>query len=220
MILPQPPRPASILVACALFACPIGCTDQGPVDTPPTEDTSTDDEPNVLPIDTSQFIPQDTAPVEPPNIDPRNFVYLRHSGNWTLSGSPFSDLAGTLRVAEYIDEIDTSDTSDPDPFLCEVVYNITGSAVPTHTCGSQCDFVFEVEHYIASGSPGPCVEPDVPENGAVWQLGFDSANSQILLNYFGTDRWLPWYRTTTAPPSVDFEWEFTLAIELEDTANP
>lgn len=197
----------------------VACTG-APTAPPPTEESGTTDGPNVLPIDTSAFIPQDTAPVEPPNINPRDFIYLRHSGSWDLTGDPFTDLSGTLRVAEYINEIDTSDTNDPDPFLCEVLYNITGSVVPTHTCGADCDFVFEVEHYVSSGNPGACAEPDVPENGAVWQLGYDSTNGRILLNYFGTDRWLPWYNTTTAPPSLEFEWEFTLAIELEDTADP
>lgn len=198
----------------------VACTGAAPTDGPPTEETATDSTINVLPIDTSDFIPQDTAPVEAPNINPRNFIYLRHSGTWNLTGSPYTDLSGTLRVAEYINEIDTSDTSVPDPFLCEVIYNITGSAVDTHTCGAACDFVFEVEHYITSGNPGACAEPDVPENGALWQLGYSSASNTILLNYFGTDRWLPWYTATTAPPALEFEWEFTLAVELEDTANP
>lgn len=197
----------------------VACTGQ-PTTAPPPDDSSTTDGPNVLPIDTSQFIPQDTAPVEPPNINPRDFIYLRHSGTWNLTGKPYSDLSGVLRIAEYINEVDTSDTSDPDPFLCEVIYNITGSAVETHTCGTDCDFVFEVEHYVANGNPGACAEPDVPENGALWQLGYDSTNQQILLNYFGTDRWLPWYSTTTGPPALEFEWEFTLAVEIEDTADP
>ena len=137
-----------------------------------------------------------------------------------LSGSPFTDLAGSLRIAEYINEIDTSDTNDPDPFVCEVFYNLTGSVVETHTCGADCDFVFEVEHYVVSGNVAACAEPDVPENGAVRQLGYDSTNGRVLENYFGTDRWIPAYDTLTAPPNLDFSWELTLAIELEDTANP
>ena len=182
----------------------------------------------MLPIDTSFFVPQDTAPQQPPNIDPRDFLYLRHIGNWSLSGSPFSDLSGNLKIAEQINAVpvrDTSvtgDTAPPEPFLCEVEYTLTGTVVPDHTCGVACDFVFEVEHFVNLGNPGACREPDVPQDGAVWQLGFDSTNGQILYNYYGTDVWLPWYDVPegSAPPNLGFLWEFTLAVELEDTAEP
>ena len=57
-------RRTSALVGALLF---VACTGQDPVPPPPTESGS-EKEPNVLPLDTSAFIPQDTAPVEPPNI--------------------------------------------------------------------------------------------------------------------------------------------------------
>ncbi|MBX2796971.1 MAG: hypothetical protein KTR31_04855 [Myxococcales bacterium] len=206
------PRIGFLLVAAA-------CTGQvAPVDQAPPDDTNTEDEPNVLPIDTSFFVPEDTAPNNPPDLQPSDWITLRHVGTWQLSGNPFSDLAGTLVLREYLNQIDTSDTAMPPEYVCDVTYALTGTAVDVHTC-SSCDFVFAVEHYVSTGNPGACREPDAPQNGAVWQLGYNSKEQKIYHNYFGTDVWLPWYDTLTAPPNLDFEWNFTLATEVEDTAD-
>ena len=188
------------------------------VDNPPPVDSDTGDEAVILPFDTEPFIPVDTAPDVLPDLEPDHWIHLRQDGQWILSGNPYSDLTGQLRIREFIDEIDTNDTAVLDPYVCEVTYSLTGSAVGSHTCPS-CDFVFEVEHFVIDGDPGNCQEPDAPADGALWQLGYDSAASSILHNYFGTDVWLPWYDTLTGAPNIQFEWDFTLAVELEDTSD-
>ncbi len=202
----------------------IGCTPPAVLtDKAPTEDTNTEDDPVVLPLDTSIFIPSDTAPDVVPDLEPSDWIEVRHQGSWSLTGSPLSDLAGQLTVREFLNALDTAvdtsiattDTAYVDPYLCNVTYALTGAAVDDHTCGS-CDLVFEVEHYVTEGDPSRCREPDAPEDGAVWQLGYEDASDTIWLNYHGTDVWLPWYDATTGPPNVAFEWSFRLAFEIED----
>ncbi|HHO54429.1 MAG TPA: hypothetical protein ENK18_27055 [Deltaproteobacteria bacterium] len=197
-----------------------------PADKAPTEDTDTEDDPEVLSIDTSVYIPVDTAPDVVPDLQPSDWIQLRHQGLWSLSGSPFTDLSGQLILREYLNVLDTAidtsiattDTAYVDPYLCNVTYSLTGSAIDNHTCAT-CSFVFEVEHYVSDGDPSLCREPDTPPDGAVWQLGYNAGTDEILLNYYGTDVWLPWYDTTTGPPNIAFEWSFSLAIELEDTGD-
>lgn len=212
-------------IAWVALCCSLGCTPPAPsIDKAPTEDTNTADDPVVLPIDTSVYIPVDTAPDVVPDLQPSDWIRLRHQGVWNLSGNPFTDLSGQLILREYLNEIDTAadtaitttDTAYVDPYLCNVTYALTGSSVGNHTCAT-CDFVFEVEHYVTEGDPGLCREPDTPPDGAVWQLGYSNGSDEILLNYYGTDVWLPWYDTTTGPPNIAFEWSFSLAVELEDT---
>ncbi len=206
-----------------------GCSGSDGTGNSPPEESDSGNPPNVLPIDTSFFVPDDTAEEGRPDLTPGSFLFLRHIGSWELAGNPYDSLTGTLRVVEALNELPPpdsaqptgeSDTAAPFPFTCEVEYALTGKVVGDHTCGTACDFVFEVEHYVTTGAPDACRVPDMPDNGAVWQLGYRAAEEEILYNYFGTDVWLPWYNTTSAPPSLDFAWEFTLAVELEDTAEP
>lgn len=180
---------------------------------PPTADTG-GEEPQVLPIDTSEFIPEDTSADGPPNITPDNYVYMTQIGQWNLSSSspPYSDLSGSFRIVEYIDTLDTA----LPVYECNVVYALTGSAVENHTC-ANCDFVFDVEYYVNSGDPATCHDPDAPQSGAILQLGFVEGEGAIYHNYYGTDVWLPWYDAEKNGSSVAFEWAATLAIELVDS---
>lgn len=192
------------------------CSGSGPQQTtPPTTDTDTS-EPKVLPIDTSVFIPQDTSPNTPPNLDPSHWVYMVQQGVWNLSPAtpPYTDVSGTLRIQEYVDDLDTA----LPVYECNVVYSLTGSAVNYHDCAA-CDFVFEVEHYVQQGDTSGCHDPDVPVDGSVWWLGFDSGTNKIFMNYFGTGVWLPWYDATRVGATIDFNWNTTLAIEVEDTGD-
>ncbi len=203
----------TILAALAL-AC--GGNDPAPADPPPATDTGED--PILLPQDTSVFIPRDTNEPDVVDVIPDNFLYLRHFGEWEFSGGL---MTGSLTIREYVNFIDTADTIDtaPLPWVCNVEYALTGAEVVDATCPT-CTVVFDVTHTVISGSPANCREPDTPPDGVTWQLGYDSAANRIFHNYFGTDVWVPWFTTqTTADPDIiGFEWEATLAIELEDTA--
>jgi hypothetical protein len=193
-----------------------GCTNPpSTLPTPGTPDTDTG-EPQVLPIDTGAYVPQDTGVDVPPDLQPSHWVYIAQQGVWNLSpGSPpYTDVIGTLVLQEYIDALDTAVPN----YECNVTYALTGSAVSSHTC-ADCDWVMDVEHFVNSGDPSTCRDPDAPPAGAVWQMGYDNATQRIYLNYYGTGVWLPWYDANQSGAQVDFGWNGTLAIELDDTGD-
>jgi hypothetical protein len=180
--------------------------------------TDTDSgEPNVLslPDGTGVFIPHDTSLTGPPNLNPQHWVYMSQLGSWTLGASspPYGSLSGTMHIEEYVDTLDTA----LPVYECNVVYSLTGDERQNSTCPS-CDFVFDVEYYVTSGDPSGCHDVDAPTSGTVWEMGYDGGQGQILLNYYGTDQWLPWYDANKTGAQVDFSWSATLAIELTDTA--
>lgn len=197
----------------------LGCngTDPSP-DAPPPTDTDTGDDPVLLPIDTSKFIPRDTSEPDVIDVQPDDFLFLRHFGTWELSGGFMS---GNLTIREYVNFIDTADTIDtaPLPWVCNVEYALTGERVDNATCPT-CTDVFNIQHVVTNGaSPASCREPDAPADGVVWQLGYDRDAERIFHNYYGTDVWVPWFTTTGNGNTIDFEWEATLAIEVEDTGD-
>jgi hypothetical protein len=201
-------RSAALLLVAACSSPPT--TDPTPI--PNDSDTA---EPQILPIDdTAEFLPIDTSVEPPPDIVPTNWLYLRQSGRWELGSAspPFDTLTGTLDHVEYVDELDTAIPV----YECNVRYSLTGEQDDTHSC-TECDFVFNVEHYVVAGDPGACNDPDAPTSGAVWQMGFDQGAGIIYFNYYGTGVWLEWYDATKSSNLVDFSWEDTLAIDLEDT---
>lgn len=198
-----------MLIVATLAAC---TPDPGsPEPTTPT-DSETGDV-HILPRD-SYTLPTDTAPDLPPNITPTHWVTLEQTGAWLLGNStpPFGSMTGNLHLREYVDDLDTAEPV----YDCDVEYALTGSELTQHTC-SACDFVFEVEHYVQSGTPTDCHDPDVPLDGSIWNLGFDSGTKTIYRNYGGTGLWLPWYDATKQGATVNFEWTASLAIEVMDS---
>lgn len=198
-----------MLIAAWLIAC------KSAPETPPpptTTDSETGDV-HILPRD-SYPLPTDSSPDLPPNLTPSHWVTLEQTGTWVLGSStpPFSSMTGDLRIREYVDDLDTAVPN----YECDVTYALTGSEVTQHSCGA-CDFVFEIEHYVQSGSPGDCHDPDVPLDGSIWNMGFDSGTRTIYRNYGGTGLWLPWYDATKAGATVTFDWTASLAIEVEDS---
>ncbi|MEQ1505508.1 MAG: hypothetical protein ABMB14_24965 [Myxococcota bacterium] len=203
--------------AMAFLALPValavGCNPStGTPTTPEPTDTETG-EPKILPIDTSVFIPHDSGATGAPNLQPDHYVYMSQLGIWNLSSATDpSNMSGDLRIAEYVDELDTA----LPVYECNVTYSLTGSAVNNHTCNG-CEFVFDVEYYVTNGDPSGCHDPDTPPDGVHWQLGFDQGEDAVVLNYYGTDVWLPWYDAVKNGSTVDLEWIATLAIEIEDS---
>lgn len=199
-----------------LFLPALSCTQEEGDGQSTIQTTETGEEPRVLPIDTSLYFPEDTAPDVVPNITPTDFVFMSQEGSWLLSASdpPFTDLSGALQITEYINTLDTA----LPVYECNVTYSLTGSPVGSHTC-ADCDFVFDVEYYVTAGDPSTCHDPDAPPHGVVWQLGYVAATNKLMLNYYGTDVWLPWYDATKAGVDVTFDWSTTFAIELPDTGD-
>jgi hypothetical protein len=206
----------TVLRLPVLGALVAGCTNPpSTLPTPGTPDTDTG-EPQVLPIDTGAYVPQDTGIDIPPDILPSHWVYIAQQGVWNLSPAspPYTGVIGTLVLQEYIDALDTAVPN----YECNVTYALTGSSVQSHTC-ADCDWVMDVEHFVNLGDPSACRDPDAPPAGAVWQMGYDGATEHIYLNYYGTGVWLPWYDATQSGAQVDFGWNGTLAIELDDTGD-
>lgn len=204
-------RPLIVLSLVALAACkPLAAGDTVPA----TTDTDTSDDPDILPIDTAPFIPQDTSATGPPNIEPENYVLMNQIGQWRLSSAdpPYGNLVGDLHITEYIDALDTA----LPVYECNVVYALTGSIREQHGC-TECDFVYDVEYFVNSGDPTTCHDPDAPVSGDVLQLGFVNSDSSIWYDYQGTEVWIPWYDADKIGSVVDFEWIATLAIEVVDT---
>jgi hypothetical protein len=183
---------------------------------PGTADTGSGEEPNVLPIDTSVFIPQDTGATGPPNLTPSNYVLMNQIGVWNMqqAGPPYGDMSGSMRITEYIDELDTA----LPVYECDVRYTLNGSIVDNHDC-NDCEFVYAVEYYVNSGDPSTCHDPDAPQHEQTLELGFVSDNEGIQYNYMGTDVWKHWYDAQKSGATVNFEWIATLAIEVVDTGS-
>lgn len=211
------------VAAVALAMVAGGCDGQGPTGTLP-EPTDTDSgEPQILPLD-SFPLPQDTAPEVIPDLTPDHWVHLLQAGTWALgnTSAPWGSVTGTLRLREWIDEMDTgvhSGTTDTGmaTYECDVRYALTGTEVTNHDC-SQCDFVMAVEHQVSEGDPSACHDPDAPVSGAIRNLGYDNQTQKIYFDYYGTGLWLPWYDADRTGQTVRFSWTTQLGIELPDSA--
>ncbi len=205
------PWRVTILGVSALGLAACG-PDREPVEQAPPVDTDTEP-PKILTLDTALFIPQDTGPDILPDNVPTDYVTLEQTGLWTVSPTspPHTDVSGQLYLQEWLGELDLLEPI----YECDVSYSLSGQAVDPHTC-ADCDFVFDVEFFVVLGSPAGCHDPDTPQDGDVWQMGFDSGSGTIYRNYFGTDVWLPWYDASQMGADVMFDWTATLAIEVEE----
>lgn len=204
-------KPLVLLVPLGLAAC----KDPPPTGTPPTTTDTDTGEPHILPND-SYPLPEDTAPETIPDLEPSHWVYLEQDGAWVLGAAspPFGSMSGDLHIREFVDELDTAAPA----YECDVRYALTGTEQTTHSCDA-CDFVFAVEHYVSEGDPVACHDPDVPSDGAIWNMGFDSQTRTIYRNYYGTGLWMPWYAATRSGTTIDFQWSGRLAIEVLDTGD-
>lgn len=216
----DPPRRAAIrataalalLVAAAIGPAP-GCGPTPQATTTPAPTDTDSAEPQILPIDTANFIPRESGVGGPPDIAPSHYVYMSQVGLWNLSSATNpTDMFGNLQITEYVDTLDTA----LPVYECNVTYSLTGSSVNNNTC-PDCAFVMDVEYYVNLGDPGGCHDPDTPQTGDVWQLGWSQTDATLYLNYYGTDVWLPWYPGVKNGSTIDFSWSATLAIEVMDS---
>ena len=71
----------------------------------------------------------------------------------------------------------------------------------------------------SSGDPTACHDPDLPEDGATWDLGFQ-ADAVASDDWLVRDRvgvaWLPWYPALRAGDTVSFDWTAQLGIAVEE----
>jgi hypothetical protein len=216
-------RPTPVALFAALLG---GCGEAVESDLPdlPVEDTDlpVDDPDTDFPIDTDLGGPGDEVP--------EHWLYMYQDGNWRLdpSGGPYTTSTGTLQVQEFLDwqlpPVDTGDT-DPDsgnpwdeeeesPVVCLVTYTLVGAVAET-ACGG-CTFAMDVEFRVADGDPSACRDPELPEDGEVWRLGWRESDQMILLDYGGVGSWFPWYHGERAGNTISFTWAERLAVSIEE----
>lgn len=188
----------------------LACTAEPPAERQPLpSDTGTAD---VFTIDTGDFLPVDTATTPGTEDDvPDNLLTVSQSGTWSLSplGGPFTDLSGTLVIQEYVDALDPEEPE----YACEVTYNLTGQVDEQSTCG-DCDFLFQVSHFVTEGDATACREPGTPQHEDVWLMGYDSGSEQILRAIGGV--WVPWADATMVGSDVTYTFDLVIAIQVEE----
>lgn len=149
------------------------------------------------------------------NEIPPATLSITHSGTWALSpnGGPWTSVTGALSVLEVLD----GDTLAP---ACELEFSLTGQSVSEDTCPGcacpTCDVTFDVLHYLVSGDPSTCRDPELPEDGERRRLGWDEGQQQILLDWEGSGVWLAWYPGDRIDDQIDFLYEAEVGTEAPE----
>lgn len=220
------------LLATVLVASLVACTPDEDSDVPELPDDSD----TVIPEDTGPFeIPDDTDDVGPADLEPLNYLYLYQEGSVTLTpgGGPYTALTGSLEVLELVDfQLPEPDTDNPDtdtdlpwadledsPVACQATYTLIGSPPPPEAGAVLCDgcaWMMDVEFAVASGNPGPCYDPDLPDNEETLRFAWHPGQGQLLYDYQGTGVWYPWFPGSSGGDSVDFNWNARLGVSIEE----
>jgi hypothetical protein len=127
-------------------------------------------------------------------------------------------LSGNLQVDEYPDgEIDTGEDTAIDTGAppCAVTYTVGGSAPQDGGCPG-CDAVFDVTWSVVDGDPGACNDPDIPQDGDVWRIGWTAAAGTVTYDYAGTGVWVDWFTATQQGDSLKVLFDTTKAIAVDD----
>lgn len=228
-----PPPSRTLSAAAAILIATVGCTPSEDTDIPPLpEETDV-----LIPEDTGPFgIPEDTDDLGPADLEPASYLYLYQEGSLRLTpaGGPYAALTGSLTALELIDfELppeDPDDTDPPDtdvpwadleesPVACEVTYTLVGSPPPEEAGAVLCDscaWMMDVEFGVAEGDPGPCYDPDLPDNGDVLRFAWNPTSGQLLYDFQDTGVWFPWYPGSEGADAVDFTWQARLGVSIEE----
>ena len=204
----------------AVFA--VSCAQKEPAEPPvtdPTTDPSTTT-PTVL-EDSGTWVPADTAGTVT-DLVPDATVRIVEEGVWVLDppGGPWTSLTGTLSVKEYPDGDIPSDTAVPEmdtslPPPCELEFAVAGTVVPAPAC-PNCDVVFDMTWSLTAGDPYLCHDPDLPGQGAVWRLGWSSAEETIKFDYYGSGVWVDWFYAENQGDVLRVSYDTTKAIAVEE----
>ncbi|MCB9673869.1 MAG: hypothetical protein H6737_02070 [Alphaproteobacteria bacterium] len=191
--------------------------------TTPTPELPTDTSDTDIPwVDTGVFRPDNTGSVALGNDVPLHTVILEQSGIWNLSGNPYNALIGSFRVREVVDNQvpDTAVTGDTaDDLACNVRFSMQGTPAPQPNGCPNCSHVWDIQFTIDADSEtgtGACVDPDLPQDGDTWRMGFAQGQAVIFFNFYGTGIYVPWWGAVQSGDSVVFEWSRELAIALEE----
>lgn len=179
---------------------------------------SSDDstEPELPPEDT--FIPSDSTTdtffvdtsFQDTGFDgnPDHLLTITWLAHWDMSpgGGPYTTMTGTLSITEVLDGNDLKPT-------CLLEYSLTGQEADENCPG--CSATFDVNHYLVTGDAETCKDPDRPEDGALWTLGWSGANELVYYDYQDSGVWVEWYAAERVADSVDLTWETTVGVAVD-----
>jgi hypothetical protein len=193
--------PTMLLLA---FACASKMDDTGdPGELPPEEE--------VPPSTSDTGFEVDTGLTQGEQDDvPDHTLTLDQQGYWELTplGGPYTALTGKLDVLEILDG------AEEEP-ACELEWSMTGALAEEGGC-EGCGFTFDVEFYLSGGEPEPCYDPELPEAGEVWRLGFHEGDGVLLRDYGGTGVWIPWFEAALNEDTLSFSWTAEVGVSVDE----
>jgi len=175
-------------------------------------------EPELPPVDTA--IPRDTAfdtfVIDTSFTDsgfdgnPEHLLEVSWAATWQMSpaSGPYTTMTGELVLTEVLD----GDELEP---ACELTYALTGQE-SEESC-SGCTATFEVLHYLSAGVWEDCADPDRPEDGATWRLGWNPTEETVAYDWENSGVWVDWYAAERTGDRLELTWETTVGVAVEDT---
>jgi len=202
-----------LVLGMALLGCD-GATETGT----PTPDLPTDTAETDVPwVDTGVFRPDNTGTVALGNDVPANTVILEQSGVWMLSGNPYDALIGSFQARELINGNDPGTGDTAQQLDCNVSYSLQGTPAPPPTGCPSCGHVWDIQFTVDADSitdTSLCNDPDLPQDGDTWRMGYAGAAGTIHFNFYGSGVWVPWWGAAQSGDTVIFEWTRELAIDI------
>ncbi len=143
--------------------------------------------------------------------DPEHLLTITWAATWEMSphNGPYTTMTGSLSLTEVLDGDDLKPVS-------VLEYALTGQEAEEACDG--CTATFAVNHYLASGDPELSADPDRPQDGAIWNLGWNPTDEQVLYDYMGSGVWVAWYAAERIGDTLELTWETTVGVAVEDTA--
>ena len=140
--------------------------------------------------------------------DPDHLLTITWAATWEMSpgGGPYTSMTGALTLTEVLDGDDLAPT-------CLLEYALTGQEAEEGCPG--CTATFDVNHYLAAGDFEACGDPDRPEDGALWRLGWNPTTEVVAYDYQGTGVWVDWYAAERTGDTLELLWETTVGVAVD-----
>lgn len=142
--------------------------------------------------------------------DPEHLLTITWAATWEMSphNGPYASMTGELVLTEVLDGDDLKPVS-------ELTYALTGQEAEEVCPG--CTATFDVNHYLASGDPEQSADPDRPEDGAIWRLGWNPTTEVVQYDYMDTGVWVDWYAAERIGDTLTLTWETTVGVAVDET---
>lgn len=144
--------------------------------------------------------------------EPADTLSILQEGSWLMTplGGPYTAMTGELQCLEILN----GDTLEPS---CALSWSLTGELLGEGGCAG-CLFTFDVSFYLSDGVAEDCYDPELPQSGERWLLGYDEAAGALLREYEGTGVWIPWYSASLSGDTLSFSWSATVGITADEEA--